>query len=81
MSNRKLTAVRRRALEWLVSCPKGCSGALMLAHGTPAALLVEMIRNGFATARPERMMAGNRAVEVTRVQITDEPEGARPVMT
>jgi hypothetical protein len=71
MANRKLTAVRRRALELLATCPKGCSEALMLAHGFPAALLVEMVRNGHATATPERMMAGNRAVEVTRVQITD----------
>jgi hypothetical protein len=49
--------------------PEGCSEALM--HGFPAALLVEMVRDGLAPATPERMMAGNRAVEVTRVQITD----------
>jgi hypothetical protein len=71
MPNRKFTAVRRRAHELLASRPDGCSEALMLAHGFPASLLIEMVRDGLATAAPERMMAGNRALEVTRLQITD----------
>jgi hypothetical protein len=33
--------------------------------------LVELIRAGLATAHVERMRAGNRPIEVTRVRITD----------
>ena len=71
MTNRKLTAVRRRALELLASCPGGCSDALMQAHGFPAALMVELVREGLATATVERMMAGREPMDVTRVQITE----------
>jgi hypothetical protein len=33
--------------------------------------LDELIRAGFATAPPDRMRAGDRAIEVTRVRITE----------
>ena len=70
MPNRKLTAVRRRALELLAGCPTGCREALILAHGFPTVLLDELVGKGLATATPKRMMAGDRAIDVTQVQIT-----------
>ena len=39
---------RRHALELLVSCPDGCSEVLMAAHGVPAPLLAELVRDGLA---------------------------------
>jgi hypothetical protein len=49
---------RRRALELLVVSPNGCTEALMLANGFPVEMLVELIRNGLASA-------------VARVRITE----------
>jgi hypothetical protein len=71
MANRKLTHIRRRALELLAGCPAGCREALILAHGFPAVLLDELVGSGLATATPERLMAGARALDVTLMQITD----------
>jgi hypothetical protein len=34
-------------------------------------MLVDLIRAGLATANTERMVAGGRPIEVTRVRITD----------
>jgi hypothetical protein len=41
----------------------------MLAHGFELELLVDLIRDGLATARNERVIAGRRAIEVARVRI------------
>ena len=68
---RKAGATRRRALELLGRCGDGCTEALMLAHGFPAALLVELVRDGYTTATADRMMAGARTVEVARFCITE----------
>ena len=62
---------RRRALELLASCPDGCTETIMLAHGFTVGQLDELIRAGFATAQPDRMRAGDRPIEVTRVRITE----------
>ena len=40
-------------------------------HGFTIDLLVELVRSGLATANTERMVAGGRPIEVTRVRITD----------
>lgn len=61
---------RRRALELLGSCRDGCTEAIMLAHGFTVEQTVELVRAGLATAQPERVRAGDRAVEVTRIWIT-----------
>jgi hypothetical protein len=45
--------------------------ALMLAHGFGVELLAELVRAGLATAAPERIVAGARTIEVTRVRIAD----------
>lgn len=52
-------AERRRPLELLASCnAEGCSEALLLAHGFSVELMVELVRAGLATARPERWSVG-----------------------
>ena len=43
----------------------------LLAHGFTVGQLDELIRAGFATAQPDRMRAGDRAIEVTRARITE----------
>jgi hypothetical protein len=43
----------------------------MLAHGFPVPLVVELVRAGLASATPERVVAGKRAMEVTTVRITE----------
>ena len=70
MEGQAVTAGSRRALELLAQRRNGCSEALMLSLGFPAALLVELVRDGLATATLKRMMAGDRAIDVTQVQIT-----------
>jgi hypothetical protein len=62
---------RRRALELLAASHDGATEAIMLAHGFTVELLVELIRAGLATATAERLVAGERAMEVARVRITD----------
>jgi hypothetical protein len=62
---------RRRALALLAGSADGATEAVMLAHGFTLDLLVEMVRAGLATAKVERMVAGKRAIEVTRMRITE----------
>jgi hypothetical protein len=62
---------RRPALELLAGSPHGCTEAMMLAHGFTIPQLVELVRAGLATATAERMVAGNRTIEVARVRITE----------
>jgi hypothetical protein len=57
------SAERRRALELLAASPDGCTAAILLAHGFKSDRLVELINAGLAS--------GDRAMEVTRVRITD----------
>src|SRR5262245_19588558 len=68
---------RRRALEFLVASPEGCTEALMLANGFSVEMLVELIRTGLASAQAERTMAGGKQIEVARVRITEA--GRRPL--
>jgi hypothetical protein len=62
---------RRRALELLASCHDGCTEAIMLAHGFTVEQLVELVRAGLASATPERVVVGKRAMQITRVRITE----------
>jgi 2-methylcitrate dehydratase PrpD len=55
----------------LVGSPHGCTEAIMLAHGFATELLVDLVRDGLATAAPGIVYAGNRPIEVTRLTITD----------
>jgi hypothetical protein len=43
----------------------------MIAHGFTVDMLVKLIRAGLASAGTERMVAGGRSIEVTRVRITE----------
>jgi uncharacterized metal-binding protein len=65
------SAERRRALELLDACPDGCTAAILLAHGFKSDRLVELINAGLASVTTERVIADGRAMEVTRVRITD----------
>jgi hypothetical protein len=68
---------RRRALELLEASIDGCTEAIMLAYGLKTELLVELVNAGLATASIERMVAGGRRIEVTRMRITGGwPAGA-----
>jgi hypothetical protein len=62
---------RRRALRLFADAPEGVTKALMLAHGFPVELLVDLCIAGLATARPEHMRAGGRTMEVVRMRITE----------
>jgi len=62
---------RSRALELLATSPDGATEAVMLAHGFTVPLMVELVRAGLASATPERVVAGKRATQVTRVRITE----------
>ncbi len=64
-------ATRRRALELIAWSPDGMTEAMLLAHGFTVEMLVDLIRAGLATAKAERVMAGGRSMQVTRVRITE----------
>ena len=60
-----------RALRLLAGSPHGCTEAIMLAHGFTAELLVDLVRDGLATATPGTVHAGGRPIKVTWLTITD----------
>jgi hypothetical protein len=62
---------RRRALELLATSRDGCTEAVMLAHGSTVELLVDLVHAGLATAHTDRVRAGSRVIEVTRVRIAE----------
>ena len=61
---------RRRALELLEASIDGCTEAIMLAYGFKTEFLAALVDAGLATASIERMVAGGRRIEVTRMRIT-----------
>jgi hypothetical protein len=44
---------------------------ILLAHGFTLPLLLKIVRAGLATASSDRMRAGKRMLDVTKVRITD----------
>jgi hypothetical protein len=62
---------RRRALELLASSRDGCTEAIMIAHGFTVPQLVDLVRDGLATAHSQRVIVATRTVEIARVKITD----------
>jgi hypothetical protein len=62
---------RRRALELLAASRKGCTKALMRAHGLSIDMLLDLLKAGLATTKRERMVAGGRQTDVARVRITE----------
>jgi hypothetical protein len=69
----KLDAGQRRALKLLADAADGWTEALLLAYGLSAGLIADLVGAGLATAKAERMYAGGRPVEVTRIRITIPP--------
>ena len=67
---------RRRALELLASSPDGCSEAIMLARGFTVEQMVELVHAGLAITNGERTAKGARAIELTRVRITEAGRSA-----
>jgi hypothetical protein len=64
---------RQRALELLAGCgPEGCSEHVLKAHGFSVEQMVELVRDGLASATPQRTRAGREVVEVAMLRITDE---------
>jgi len=64
-------ATRRHALELLAASSDGCTEAIMLAHGFTIQQMVELVWDELATATAERVVAGNRTIEIARVRITE----------
>ena len=62
---------RRRALELLAASRKGCTKAMMRAHGFSVDMLLDLLKAGLATTKRERMVAGGRQTDVARVRITE----------
>jgi hypothetical protein len=62
---------QRQALKLLASAPTGCTEALLFAYGVTVETLIELIRNGLATAHGENVVAGRKTMEIARVRITE----------
>jgi hypothetical protein len=62
---------RRRALELLAGSRKGCTKAMMRAHGFSIDMLLDLLKAGLATTKRERMVARCRQTDVARVRITE----------
>ena len=71
MARRRFKLDQRRALKLLAVSRNGCTEAVMLAHGFPVPLVVELVRAGLATATAEHMVAGNKTIEIATVRITE----------
>jgi hypothetical protein len=68
MTRRRPKPDRRRALELLAACH---DGATETPHGFTIEQMVELVRAGLATATAERMVAGNKTIEIATVRITE----------
>jgi hypothetical protein len=66
-----MTDDERRLLELLAASADGTTDALLVAHGFDFDLIARLVREGLATATPDRTFAAGKPVEVTRVRITD----------
>jgi hypothetical protein len=70
-SNSRLSPAARRALAKLADSPGGSTHNLLLAHGFKRRLIAGLVDAGLATMETETMSAGERAVRVLRIMITD----------
>jgi hypothetical protein len=71
-----MTSDERHLLEPLAASVNGCNDSHLLAHGFSPDLIVRMVRTRLATAKVEGSFAGGRAIEVTRVRITESDRRA-----
>jgi hypothetical protein len=68
---------RRRALKLLAGSSYGRTESALLAHGIHPAALIGLFNAGLATASVETLSAGQRTIDVTRLQIT--PKGRKAI--
>jgi hypothetical protein len=67
-----MTADERRLLELLAAADDGATDPLLRAHGFTLEVIINVVSTGLATAKAERTFAAaGRAIEITRVWITD----------
>jgi hypothetical protein len=66
-----------RALGLLARSPGGCPEGVLAAHGISIDDMVALVRSGLATARGERVRAGDQVTEVATLTIT--PEGRKAI--
>jgi len=66
-----MSANRRKALRLLAGSPHGCTEAIMLAHGFPPKMLVDLIGDGLATTEPGTARVGGQQINVRWMMITD----------
>jgi hypothetical protein len=72
MEGEPMTADERRLLELLAAAEDGATDPLLRAHGFTLEVIINIVSTGLATAKAERVFtAAGRAVDVTRVRITD----------
>jgi hypothetical protein len=56
----------------LADSPDGMTEAILAAHGFTVGMLIDLIHARLATIKTERVVAGGRAMEIARGQITEE---------
>jgi hypothetical protein len=73
MTEHRLSAEQRRALELLARDRQGATGhLLMIAHGFEMKMLAALVHEGLAVAKiGESVKAGDKTVEVVRFWITE----------
>jgi hypothetical protein len=55
----------------MARCGKqGCTEAMMVAQGFSVEFLAELVRDSLASATAERVMAGDKQIEIARVRLT-----------
>jgi hypothetical protein len=70
MAKRQVIPEWRHALELLADSADGCTEALLFAHGFTSATIAGLVDTGLVAATTERVIAGQRPVDVTRFRIT-----------
>src|SRR5262245_6902956 len=69
---REIKPDRVRAIELLAGLRcRGLHRGIMRAHGFANSDVIELARNGLATAHAERVVARSRKIKVARVRITE----------
>jgi hypothetical protein len=67
-----VTRDERALLELLAASADGCTDALLRAHGFSLEVIINVVSTRLATPKAERVFtAAGRAIEVTRVKITE----------
>ena len=67
-----LSAEQRQVLELLAGGPRGCTKGRLLADGFTVDTLVDLVREGLATAHRGTVRVGGRQIRVERYRITDD---------